>query len=190
MKTLKIHPSLTAIAVLTATCFATEICSAQTATNLPTKVWGAETVGYAISIWTPKPKYSRGEAIQISMSVKNCGTNEVCIAGTPLIAYQWNIYEAIVLNEGQPYPPTAKGSHIIESWKRAGTSGWSAECLKPGEESPIPGHHYHPSFPLNDIYDLSAKGKYRIKLTRDLRNQQKLSEWVKVASNEIEITIE
>ena len=163
-----------------------EICPAQTTTNSPPKVWGTETAGQCISIWTPKPKYRHGEEIKIYQSIKNVGSNEVRFASAGFNAA--DTYDALVQKDWQPSIPTTEGRQLIKSCRYRGGS-LSVEILKPGEEDTLKGNR-HGYYPLSRIYDLSTPGTYKVKLTRELINPQPPMERVSVTSNEIEIIVE
>ena len=183
---MKIHafnPSM--LAILMAASLLPEICFAQTSTNPPPKIWGPETAGQCISIWTPKLKYHRGEEIKIYMSIKNVGTNEVRFA----VVNSLSVYDAVVQIGEKAIQPTVDGKMKSDGFKQSGGS-LAVEILKPDEEDTVKNYDYHPYYPLSQIYDLSTTGTYKVKLTRKLIDPHPPMERVRVTSNEIEIIVE
>ena len=135
------------------------------------KQWGKSIAGYALSISTSKTNYSAGEPIAVKISIKNIGTNTVVVAET----YSLELYDPYVtLTNHQVVPPTLKGRQTIKNFRET-TGSLNLKTLNVGEE-------LISDYPLNEIFDLTAPGVYRIKLGRKFRDAAAIS-------NEIEITI-
>ena len=141
--------------------------------------------GQCISISTPKPQFQVGEKINVFISIKNVGTNEVRFAcGNPL-----RVYDATVRKDGETIQPTLEAKNKIDGLKQSGGS-LAVEILMPNEEDTEKNNDYHPYYPLSQVYTLSQPGRYKVQLTRELINPNSTTvEWLNVNSNEIEIII-
>jgi len=136
----------------------------------------SETNGYSLSISTDKASFASGEAINLTLTLKNIGKENIWIPRDNTF-YFYSFH--VLLPNKQAAPETLYGT-----WRFNHTAmpGVSTRCLKPGEQTST-------EVPLSRLFDFSLAGNYEISVVRKVKSPD-TNLWLELTSSQINVNVD
>jgi hypothetical protein len=172
----RVHGFRVAVPTLLLLAVIPTVCSAADADDKPKRQWGEPLNDQAVSIATPKDKYSPGEKIALDIACKNVSKKDV----NTRLASAFGTYFIHISHDGKDVPPTPYGEKTFDAAQGGGVSTYP---LHPGEQVSI-------CIYLNKLFDLSKPGRYVITAKKAIRTSDRISKKNLAISNKITVTVE
>lgn len=140
------------------------------------KKWGPVTEGLRISVFVPKRRFHVGEPVSVWLSMKNADKVSLRVVNrSPWIDYKLEVLPS----GGGPLPLSDSAKRKMEALAE---SGRAVSELAPGAEISA-------CLQLEEGYDISAPGVYRIKASREIYRKGSQSQFATVVSLAVEFEV-